>query len=468
MNPDRAAAAPVAGGEGFRRGRQPWHHSAFPVEVTPMSARRSLLLALLAAPFLLLGCKIETINYFPDKFAKVRFANVIYGAASVSGYVDGTNVWPDTAFEAVTAYQNFEPVQHSFALLVPGNPGLSSGSNYTLNGNSNYTIFAFGTPGVPTTAALLEPTTTPGNNSFQTRVLNLAPNVASLDLYVLPPGGDIVDASPNVSGLAYGSIGVYIDFSAGDYRIVAANTDTKVPIFDSGTVSFPPNTRANLVAYSRGGASLITMALFETTGNATITPLNNLSARVRAVNIGNPPESSNRINVLADQKPLFDAIDYGTGSLPARLDSRTFEFSAEAVATPGAALASISRTLRSATDTTLYLKGDPGAQSLVALDDNNTPALSNAGRLRIVNAAGNPAPVDVLAGTTVLASGVTPTTPPFYLEIATGTYALTVRDTATGTTLATVDTYNAAVGSVFTLYIAGTATQATASLVQDR
>ena len=435
-----------------------------------MSVRRSLLLALFAAPLLLLGCKIETINYFPDKFAKVRFANVIYGAAGVSGYVDGTNFWPDVAFEGVTAYQNFEPVQHSFALLVAGSAGLSSGSNYTLNGNSNYTIFAFGTPGTPTTAALVEPTTAPGNNSFQTRVLNLAPNVAALDVYVLDPGGDILNASPNVSGLAYGSIGVYVDFGAGDYRIVAANTDTKVPIFDSGTVNFPPNTRANLVAYSRGGATLITMALFETTGNATITPLNNLSARVRAVNIGNPPDDdANKINVLADQQPLFDAIAYGKGSLPARLDSKTWDFSAEAVATPGAALAKISRPLRSATDTTLYLKGDPGAQALVALDDNNTPSLSNAGRLRIVNGAGNPAAVDVLAGTTVLAAGITPATPPFYLEIATGTYALTVRDTATSTLLATVDdTYTAAAGSVNTLYIAGNATKTTASLVLDR
>ena len=69
---------------------------------------------------------------------------------------------------------------------------------------------------------------------------------------------------------------------------------------------------------------------------------------------------------------------------------------------------------------------------------------------------------------TVLASGITPATPPFYLEIATGTYALTVRDAATGTTLATVDSYDAAAGSVFTLFVAGTPTQTTASLVQDR
>ena len=430
-----------------------------------MSARRSLLLALLAAPLLLLGCKIETINYFPDKFAKVRFANVIYGASGVSAYVDGTAVWPDVPFEGVTAYQNFDPVQHSFALLVAGTGAQSSGSNYTLNGNSNYTIFAFGTPAVPTTAALLEPTTAPSGNTFQTRVLNLAPNVASLDLYVLDPASDIVNASPNVSGLAYGSIGVYIDFSPGDYRIVAAYNGTKVPIFDSGTVNFTGGTRANLVAYSRGGATLITMALFETTGNATIRPLNNLSARVRAVNIAN---ATGAINVQADQKPLFDAIAYGTGSDPARLEAKTFEFAAEAVATPGAELAKISRALGSATDTTLYLKGDPGAQTLVALDDNNTPALSNAGRLRIVDAAGNPAPVDVLVGDTVVATGVTPATAPFYLEIAAGTYVLRVRDTASATILATVDTYTAATGTVFTAYIAGTEAQTTLSLVQDR
>ena len=243
-------------------GREAWHHSAFPAEAKPMSLRRCLLLALVASPLLLFGCKIETINYFPDKTAKVRFANLVVGAPNVTGFVDGTVLWPEVAFQGVTAYSTLEPVQHSFALLVAGNSAVSNSTNYTLNGTSNYTLFAYGTPGVPSTAILLEPTNSPGTNTFQTRVLNLAPNTGSFDLYVIEPATSILNVSPNVTGLNYGSIGVFLSFGAGTYRIVATETGTKVPIFDAGPVNLPGDTRANLVAYSVGGANLITMALF--------------------------------------------------------------------------------------------------------------------------------------------------------------------------------------------------------------
>ena len=449
-------------------GREAWHHSAFPAEAKPMSLRRCLLLALVASPLLLFGCKIETINYFPDKTAKVRFANLVVGAPNVTGFVDGTVLWPEVAFQGVTAYSTLEPVQHSFALLVAGNSAVSNSTNYTLNGTSNYTLFAYGTPGVPSTAILLEPTNSPGTNTFQTRVLNLAPNTASFDLYVIEPATSILNVSPNVTGLNYGSIGVFLSFGAGTYRIVATETGTKVPIFDAGPVNLPGDTRANLVAYSVGGANLITMALFETTGNATITPLRNLVSRVRAVNIAN---ATGAVDVLANDTTLFRDIAEGKASIPAPVESKNYDFAATAVATPGAVLAKVTQTLAGATDTTLVLEGNPGAQSLVALTDNNTPSLSGAGRMRIVNAdaAGSGATVDVLAGTTVLATGITPTTAPFYVEIANGTYTLTVRETANPTAvLATLPDYVSATGTVYSLYIAGTAAQTKLTLIQDR
>ncbi len=294
-------------------GREAWHHSAFPAEAKPMSLRRCLLLALVASPLLLFGCKIETINYFPDKTAKVRFANLVVGAPNVTGFVDGTVLWPEVAFQGVTAYSTLEPVQHSFALLVAGNPAVSNSTNYTLNGTSNYTLFAYGTPGVPSTAILLEPTNSPGTNTFQTRVLNLAPNTGSFDLYVIEPATSILNASPNVTGLNYGSIGVFLSFGAGTYRIVATETGTKVPIFDAGPVNLPGDTRANLVAYSVGGANLITMALFQTTGDAPITPLRNLVSRVRAVNIAN---ATGAVDVLANDSTLFRDIAEGNGLDP--------------------------------------------------------------------------------------------------------------------------------------------------------
>jgi hypothetical protein len=69
----------------------------------------------------------------------------------------------------------------------------------------------------------------------------------------------------------------------------------------------------------------------------------------------------------------------------------------------------------------------------------------------------------------VLATGITPTTAPFYVDIATGTYTLTVRETANPTVvLATLPDYVSATGTVYSLYIAGTAAQTKLTLIQDR
>lgn len=49
-----------------------------------------------------------------------------------------------------------------------------------------------------------------------------------------------------------------------------------------------------------------------------------------------------------------------------------------------------------------------------------------------------------------------------------GTYTLTVRDTATGAVLPAQVSYTSAISTVYTLYVAGTATQATLVLAKDR
>ena len=85
-----------------------------------------------------------------------------------------------------------------------------------------------------------------------------------------------------------------------------------------------------------------------------------------------------------------------------------------------------------------------------------------------VNDSGNGATIDVLAGTTVIASGITPTSTPAYLEIAVGTYTLTVRDTATGAVLPAQVSYASAISTVYTLYVTGTATQTILVLTRDR
>ncbi len=428
-----------------------------------MPLRRSLLLAALLAPLLLGGC--DTITNLPPKYAQMRFANYAVGVAGYDFLVDNVALWTGVPPETVTSYNELDPVQHSFATRITGTSEELNAANYTLNGDTYYTMVAYGTAGVPSAFVLVDPANGPGSGTFRARLVQIAPNVAALDLYVTDATADLEGVSPNVSGLAYGSIGAFNNYTAGTFRIRATLSGTKDVIYDSGVVNLPGDANASLIAYSRGSGRLVNLAMLQTTGTAPTTTLESTLARVRALNIGN---ATGPINVLANQTVLFPGLAYGAASLHSRLAPAGYGFGVEATSAPGAVLAALNRLLVPATDTSLYFQGNPGSQSIVALDDDNTPALNGAGRLRIVNAAGSGATVDVLANDTVIASGVAPTTVPFYVELAIGTYSLTVRDSATGAVLATHPDFVSATSTVSTLYVAGTATMTTLVLVVDR
>ncbi len=428
-----------------------------------MPLRRSLLLAALLSPFLLGGC--DTITNLPPKYAQIRFANYAVGVAGYDFLVDGTVLASGVPPETVTSYSELDPVQHSFATRITGTSAELNAANYTLNGDTHYTMVAYGTAGVPSAVVLVDPANGPGSGTFRARVVQFAPDVAALDLYVTDPAADLEGVAPNVSGLAYGGIGDFDNYTAGTFRIRAALSGTKDVIYDSGAVNLPSDANASLIAYSRGSGRLVNLAMVQTTGTAPTTTLESTLARVRALNIGN---ATGPINVLANQSVLFPGLADGAASLYATLAPAGYDFGVEATSAPGAVLAALRRALVPATDTSLYFQGNPGAQSIVALDDDNTPALTGGGRLRIVNAAGNGATIDVLANDAVIASGVTPTTAPFYVELAVGRYTLTVRDSATLAVLAPSTDYVSATSTVSTLYVAGTTAQTTLVLVLDR
>ena len=433
-----------------------------------MPARRSLLVTALLLPLLLLaGCRIETINYFPEKSAQVRFANYVPDAAGMDVLVDTAAFWSGIAPEAVTPYKPLDPVQHTFALRITGTAAQTSSADYSLNGEQNYTLIAYGTAALTSTVMVGDFKDGPGSGNFRARVLSFAPNVAAVDMYLTAPDADIANLSPNANAkaVAYGSVGVLDNYPPGASRIRFTTAGTKTVIYDSGPVTLPGDTNANLVVYSRGSGTLVNLAMLQTTGAATATTLESNAARVRALHLAN---DTGALNLLANQAVLFPNLGYGVPADYASVANASYDFTAEAVATPGAVLATLGRALAPATDTTLYVRGDPGSQAIVALADDNIPALSGLGRLRIVNVTGNGATIDVLAGTTVIASGITPTSTPAYLDIAVGTYTLTVRDTATGAVLPAQVSYTSAISTVYTLYVAGTATQATLVLAKER
>jgi hypothetical protein len=426
-----------------------------------MRPLRCLVVASLLLPLALTGCKIDTINSFHPVPAQVRFANFVLDGTSIDVTSSGATLWSATPQEAVTAYREFDAEQRSFGLRINGGTTDLVNNNDVLNGDQRYTLVAFGTAAVPSTLVVPDLTTEPGGNNFRLRAINVVPTSVAVDVYVTAPDADLANLAPNVATLAYGSTSVYSSYPAGTYRIRITTYATKDLLFDSGTLTVDGNKVANLIIYSRGSATLVNLAVMETTGAAAMTIAESTLARIRAIHLANGIDT---LDLLADRVPLFTSLVYGTPASYTKIAPGAHDFTLEALT----ARASLGSTLRPATDTSLYVSGSAGAASLSALQDNSVGALSGRPRLRIANLTADGVTIDLVAGDTVLATGITATAAPSYVEFSAGTYVLKARNSATQVTLATIDSFTASASSVYTAYVAGTTAQPKITVVQDK
>ena len=69
-----------------------------------MNLRRRLVVTALAAPALLAGCKVRTINYFPVVAARVRFANLMLDSGARDVFEGEAEVWSAIGFDGTTRF----------------------------------------------------------------------------------------------------------------------------------------------------------------------------------------------------------------------------------------------------------------------------------------------------------------------------------------------------------------------------
>lgn len=429
-----------------------------------MRPRLFALLALLL-PLVLAGCKIDTINSFSSPPAQVRFGNFLPDADALDVRAGDTPIWNAVPPEATTGYRDFDPDQWTYTLRITGASTDLTQSKYVLNGDQRYTMLAYGTAANPTMLMLPDVVAEPGSGTYRMRFLHLSPTWGAVDVYITAPGADIANLSPFPATLIYGSVGVYNNYSPGIYQLRITQQGTKTVLYDSGTLTFDGNKVVNAIIYTRGSGTLVNLALMETTGSAAATIVNGSVARMRAVNLA--PDAGD-LNLLADGSALISNLVYAKPASYAELAASSSTFTVEAAAAPGATVAQFAKKLVSATDTTVYITGAPGSLTATPLDDDNIPSLSGLARLRFVNATSDATTFDVLLNDTVVASAVTATAAPAYVATPSGTYTITIRNTATTTTMITQGGFAVGASTVFTVFVAGTPAVPALVVAQDK
>jgi hypothetical protein len=417
-----------------------------------MNRRRRLIAAALASPLVLAGCKVDTINYFPPSTAKVRFVNLMLGSTAVDLIEGDTTLFTAIPFEGSTDFIDLENTRRSFVLRFTGQTDDLGSIDIALAGEASYTILAFGTPEQPELMIAPDVTTTSSGN-VQLRLINVAQGSPSYDLYITEPLVEFDDnLSPNFIGIQAGSSTTSLRFEQRIYRLRATPNGSRSIAYDSGLVDFTVTSSSDIVFYTLGSQALPAVMILDVDGALRRMPV---PSRISAARLVNAAFQTGTIIGKYDGTVFTAEVPYpgvtGYGFQAAGLHT----VAVEAVATPGATIASLEHDFPPSRDTSLVAVGAAGAVQILAFPDDNRVPPPGGMRLRIINASSDNAAYDVFVGDTKQVTALAARAASAYLVLPAGTYAITFRDPGTGTTVATLADVDLSEGRVTTIYLTG-------------
>lgn len=218
--------------------------------------------------------QIRFVHACPD----VQDAN--HNPVSVDVLVDGHNIATNLAFPSYTGYQTNNSGNHDIEVRYTGTTtDLVNAPNVDFFSHGGYTIFFTGRsmPPVGSPNQTINPVnddnTPPASGNIKLRFFHASPcagdaqclNPESFDIYVVAPGTDITNVSPNVGSLAYQQVSNYLNVAAATYEIILTQSGTKVRALDETPPAFTAGQIRTFVVLDIPGGGSLAGTLFEVT-----------------------------------------------------------------------------------------------------------------------------------------------------------------------------------------------------------
>lgn len=295
---------------------------------------------------------------------------------------------------------------------------------------------------------------------------HLAAGIGAVDVYLAAPG-TAPAAGQERGRLAFGERLPAFDVESGDYvLIVTAPGDPANVLFRSGTQALAAMTSI-LFTIHDADPSL--------TSGIGVRRVDQTGTSVEIADADSPPTrrffhaafGATNLDVVADDDfaaPVAANLAFGTLSADAPVPAGASTFSYTQAGNPGAILLEEDATVVANTRSTVFVTGAPGELGSVGFSDNRR-SIAGLAKLRIVQVSTNFEEADVylldagtdIAGVGASFPGVDTGLTPGYLQVAAGSYELTVTVTGEKTVAAGPVALDLANGDVVELAIVDTA-----------
>ena len=406
----------------------------------------------------LIGCSDDNNNRFvPLEQSSIRVLHASPDAPNVDVLVDNQVVLPDVSYKQASEFLQVLTGTRNIKVNAAGTSTTVINADLPLVLDSFTTIIATNFLLEIEPLVLPDENTPPSGNLLKIRVVHSAPSAPPVDVYVTPPGADINAATPTLSDVAFLGFSDFLEVPEGDYQIRVTAAGSKVPVFDSGTVTLDAGSIFTAVAVdATSGESPISLVVLTNDPTTPFFEIDDKSASLRVLH-GSP--NAPNVDVLIDDEVVLADVPFKTASKFLSVASGTRNIKVNAAGTPTTVFgADLDAGLNSFTT---IIAADVLAQitPLVLPDENNPPVDPVSLKVRVVHGSPSAPTVDVYV--TVPGLDISTTTPTLsdvafkdfsaFLEVPEGNYQIRLTEVGSDTPIYDSGEIPLVAGSILTV-----------------
>lgn len=401
---------------------------------------------LLLATLMLTGltaCNGDDDDNGDDELARVRALHASADAPALNMQLGGTPLAAGLDFATGTGFTTLQAGQAQLTVegLNPtGTVTFVGPTPLDLEDGNDYTVTAVGPSGSIQTIVISRPQTDLASGEVRLQVLHAAPSVGTVDAYVTTPGADLAAAAPAAT-LSYQQASDPVDVPAGSYQIRLTPAGAPaVVVFDSGPVPLTAGDDLLLAAVPFLGPGLAPVQLIQLDGSGS-TPILDAGTQssLRAVHaVADAPP----VDVIANDVfalPLIEDLAFPEATSFLTVPAGPANLKITPAGNGGSILVDQDVDLDPGSMYTVVALGPLASISAAALPADHRP-VATAAKLRVIHGSPTAGTVDLylttpgtdLATATPVAANVPFSADTGFLQVAPGSYELTV--TPTGST----------------------------------
>jgi Domain of unknown function (DUF4397) len=179
---------------------------------------------------------------------QVRLMNAMNGQSSLDLLVNNSTVASGIGYGAASGYASASSGSQAVQVKQGSNTLLNL--TLTLSGGNNNTILAT----LSGATVFTDNKSTPSSGDIEIRAINASSTLGTADVYIVAPNTDISTVNPTAT-LTFQTASSYKTLAAGTYQIEFTQSGSKIPIINSGSLSFSAGQIRTVVSLDGNGFS---------------------------------------------------------------------------------------------------------------------------------------------------------------------------------------------------------------------